>query len=86
MHPQSPEDKAGLTATAREAGMTAAVSEAGPTAALSKASMTPTQDHPLFESARLVVEYHLVRKPRVSLLEQTMGTLNEDVFDGVPQS
>ena len=42
--------------------------------------------HPLFETARLVVEYHLVRKPRVSLLEQTMGALNEDVFDGVLQS
>ena len=38
------------------------------------------QDHPLFETARLVVEYHLVRKPHVSLLEQTMGALNRDVF------
>ena len=43
MDPQSPEDKAGLAAAAREAGMAAAVSEAGPTAALSKASMVPTQ-------------------------------------------
>ena len=43
------------------------------------------EDHPLFETARLTVEYHLARKPRMSLLEQTMGALQEDVFDGSTQ-
>ncbi len=40
------------------------------------------EQHPLFGLVRALVEYHRVRRPRVSLLEQTMGALQPDTFDG----
>ena len=38
--------------------------------------------HHLFGLVRGVVEYHRVRRPRVSLLETTKGALEQDVLDG----
>ncbi len=40
------------------------------------------EQHPLFGLVRCIVEYHRARRPRLSLLEQTLGALQEGSFDG----
>jgi site-specific DNA-cytosine methylase len=44
------------------------------------------EDHDLFVTARLTVEYLLVRRPRAALLEQTMGATHKGFFDETVQS
>lgn len=41
------------------------------------------EEHPSWDAVRAVADYLLARRPRVALLEQTMGALSEDSFGGV---